>query len=104
MAESLDFIAGLEADYIIPGHGPVVTKKYLATQSAFIREWVDAVADGIARGWSKPECIEHISFLDRYPVDIGQEERGPAIQKWNVTCIYDYLKGVGPRFQWRLDF
>ena len=101
--KSLDFLGRLDIDHIIPGHGPVVTKNYLAVQSAFIREWVDAVAAGIARGWSKEECVARISFLDRCPVDIGQEDRGPMIQKWNVTCIYDYLKGEGPRFKWRLD-
>lgn len=100
---SLEFLGTLDVDYIIPGHGPVVTKEYLAVQSAFIREWVDAVAAGIARGWSKEECVAKISFLDRYPVDIGQESSGPMIQQLNVKCVYDYLKGECPRFKWRLD-
>jgi hypothetical protein len=99
----LAFLDTLDVDYIVPGHGPVVTKEYLAIQSAFIREWVAAVAAGIARGWSKEECVANISFLDRCSVDIGQEERGPLVQEMNVKCLYGYLKGEGPNFKWRLD-
>ena len=40
----------VDVDYIIPGHGPVCTKAYVAVQSAFIREWVTAVAVGISKG------------------------------------------------------
>jgi cyclase len=101
--KSLEFLSTLDIDYIIPGHGPVVTKEYLAVQSAFIREWIDAVAVGIAKGWGKEECMERISFLDRYPVDIGQETSGPMIQRLNVKQIYDYLQGQSTRFKWNLD-
>lgn len=88
---SLKFIESLDVDYIVPGHGSVCTKKYIPVQSAFIREWMTAVALGIARGWSKEECIRNISFLDRFPVDIGQEYMGPRVQEMNVTALYDYL-------------
>jgi cyclase len=92
----------LDVDYIIPGHGPVVTKEYLLVQKAFILEWVAAAEAAMARGWSKEGCVAKISFLDRCPVDIGQEERGPQVQQMNVECLYDYLKGKGPYFKWRL--
>ena len=88
---SLELIATLDVDYIVPGHGPVCEKSYIATQSAFIREWIAAVAAGMAKGWDKGECIARISFLDRYPVDTGQEASGPMIQRLNVECLYDFL-------------
>ena len=91
--KSLEFLAGLDLDYVVPGHGPVVSKNYLTTQCCFIREWVAAVSVGINKGWSKEECVERISFLERCPVDIGQEESGPMIQKLNVTHLYDFLTG-----------
>ena len=96
---SLDFLKTLDVDLIIPGHGPVVSKDYLAKQSAFIREWVTTVAVGIARGWSKEECIKRISFLDRFPVDIGQESSGPMIQEKAVDRIFNFLQGKLERFQ-----
>jgi len=89
--KSLKYLESLDVDFIVPGHGPVCTKQYISVQSAFIREWVTAVALGISKGWSKEECIRRISFLDRFPVDIGQEFMGPKVQEMNVTALYDYL-------------
>ena len=89
--KALKRIGSLEIDYIVPGHGPVCTKECVNVQSAFLREWMTAVALGISRGWSKAECIKQISFLDRFPVDIGQEYMGPRVQEMNVSALYDYL-------------
>ena len=88
---SLRFLESLDVDQVIPGHGPVATKEVFPVQAAFLREWMAAVAVGIAKGWSKAECIERISFLDRFPVDIGQEYMGPRVQEMNVSALYDYL-------------
>jgi cyclase len=88
---SLARIEALNVQTIVPGHGPICTKDYIPVQSAFIREWVTAVAVGISKGWSKEECMRKISFLDRYPVDIGQAFMGPRIQEMNVSNLYDYL-------------
>ncbi|NQU16314.1 MAG: MBL fold metallo-hydrolase [Desulfobacteraceae bacterium] len=96
---SLGFLSTLDLDYIVPGHGPICKKDYIPKQGAFIREWVTAVAVGIAKGWSKEECIERISFLDRFPVDMGQESAGPMIQERAVDRIYDFLHGKAERFR-----
>jgi len=93
---SLKAIESLYTKHIIPGHGPVCTKDYIPVQSAFIREWVTAVAVGIARGWNVEECVKNISFLDRFPVDIGQEHMGPRVQELNVRALYDYLTQKKP--------
>jgi cyclase len=89
--KSLKYLESLDVAFIVPGHGPVCTKQYISVQSAFIREWVTAVALGISKGWSKEECIRRISFLDRFPVDIGQEFMGPKVQEMNVTALYGFL-------------
>lgn len=89
--QSLQFLKSLDFDIIVPGHGPVVEKRYLDVQISFIFEWVTAVALGVAKGWTLEECQERISFADRFPVDIGQEEMMPVIQKKNVKCVYDLL-------------
>jgi len=96
---SLDFLRSLDVNYIVPGHGPICNKDYISKQSSFIREWVTAVAGGIAKGWTKEECVERISFLDRYPVDVGQESAGPMIQQKAVERIFDFLLGKIERFK-----
>jgi glyoxylase-like metal-dependent hydrolase (beta-lactamase superfamily II) len=89
--KTLDFIGSLDVDHIVPGHGPVVGKNYLFEQKAFLHEWLQAVGLGMSRGWSKEECVARISFADRCPVDIGQEEVMEYIQTYNVRACYDYL-------------
>jgi len=96
---SLSLLSELDVEFIIPGHGPVCGKDYIPRQSAFIREWVTAVAVGIAKGWSKEECVKRISFLDRFPMDVGQESIGPMVQQLNVERIYDFLQGKTEKFQ-----
>ena len=89
--DTLHFLSELEVDYIVPGHGPVVGKAYLKQQAAFIHEWISAVAYGMSKGWEREECVKNISFADRCPVDIGQEDVMDYVQTENVRKIYDYL-------------
>lgn len=88
---ALDRIAGLDVDHVIPGHGPVTTTAYLATQKAVLLDWVAAVADAVAKGWSRDETIERVNFADRFPVDIGQEYMMSYIQRHNAGALWDRL-------------
>ena len=92
--KSLDFLKTLDADYIIPGHGPVCTKMEMDVQKAFLLEWVTSVQVALSKGWTKEECLKKISFLDRFPVDIGQEFMGEHVTKNNISALYDKLNGV----------
>jgi len=94
LLKTLGFLETLDYQYIVPGHGPVVGKEYIREQRAFIYEWIAAVAKGMQAGWSLDECKEKISFADRYPVDIGQDEMMQYIQETNVARCYNYLSGA----------
>jgi len=94
---ALERIRALDVDHVVPGHGPVTNKAYVDVQRAFLMEWVTAVAVGVAKGWTKEECIARISFADRFPVDVGQEYMMGHIQRENVSALYDKLAaGVRP--------
>ncbi len=88
---ALDQIAALDVDRVIPGHGPVTTTRYLATQKAVLFDWRAAVADAVAKGWSREETIQRVNFADRYPVDIGQEYMMDYIQRHNAGALWDQL-------------
>jgi cyclase len=88
---SLDVIGGLDVDYVVPGHGPVTTKTYLATQRAVLLDWLGAVANAVAQGWSREETIARVNFADRYPVDIGQGHMMNHIQTLNAASLWDKL-------------
>jgi cyclase len=88
---SLARVAALDVDHLVPGHGPVTTTRYLATQRAVLIEWVNGVAAAIAKGWSREETIERVNFAARYPVDIGQGYMMGHIQTQNAASLYDKL-------------
>jgi len=89
--KSLHFLSTLDVDYIVPGHGEVISKDNLKEQNVFLHDWLSAVSDGIAKGWDKEECVKRISFADRCPVDIGQADAMDYVQTCNVRVVYDYL-------------
>jgi cyclase len=91
---SLDVVRGLDVDYIVPGHGPVTTKKYLATQRAVLLEWLSAVASAVAKGWSREETISRVNFAERYPVDVGQGYMMDHIQTLNAASLWDKLTAL----------
>lgn len=93
--KTLDFLDTLDVDVVIPGHGPICDRSAFSTQRAFLLEWLATVATGIAKGWTKEECIQRISFLDRFPVDIGQEYMGEFVMRRNISALYDKLSPVG---------
>jgi cyclase len=96
--EALERIRALDVDWIVPGHGPVVTKAYIDVQRAQLLEWLSAVAAAIGRGWSREETIARVDFRDRFgPVDIGQGYMMDYIQAWNAGALYDKLTGSARR-------
>lgn len=88
---ALDRIGELDVDTIVPGHGPVTDKSYLAVQRSNLLDWKAAVAAAIANGWSREETVERVHFRDRYPVDIGQEYMMDHIQTLNAGALYDKM-------------
>jgi cyclase len=89
---ALDILSELDVDYIIPGHGPVCTKREINTQRALLHEWMSIVAGGVAKGLSKEECLGTLEAVkNRMPVDIGQEYMIDFVIKNNTYALYDKL-------------
>jgi cyclase len=94
--EALERIRQLDVDHLVPGHGPVVTLDYIHTQRAVLLEWKAAVADAVARGWSRDETIERVRFDDKFgPVDVGQGYMMDHIQTLNAGSLWDKLTAMG---------
>lgn len=92
---ALERIGSLDVDWIVPGHGPVQTKRYLDTQRSMLMEWTTAVAIAVAKGWTREETIERVNFAERYPVDIGQGYMMNHIQTLNAASLWDKLTALG---------
>jgi cyclase len=94
---ALERIRTLDVDWIVPGHGPVVSKQYLDVQRSHLMEWKTAVATAVANGWTREETVERVNFKDRFgPVDIGQGYMLDYIQNLNAGTLYDKLTGAIP--------
>jgi cyclase len=91
---SLDVVQALDVDHVVPGHGPVTTKRYLPTQRAVLLEWLCAVAAAVAKGWSREETISRVNFAERYPVDVGQGHMMDHIQTLNAASLWDKLTAL----------
>lgn len=88
---ALDQLAALDVDWVIPGHGPVQKPAYIARQRANLTDWVTAIADAVAQGWSREETVAKVNFTSRYPVDIGQGYMMNHIQTLNAGSLYDKM-------------
>ena len=88
---SLDIIRGLDVDRVVPGHGPVTTMASVDAQRAVLLGWKTAVADAIAKGWTRDETVARVNFAERSPVDIGQGYMMDYIQTLNAGSLWDKL-------------
>jgi cyclase len=86
---ALNRIADLKVDVVVPGHGRVTTLRSVATQRAVLLEWVHAVADAVAQGWSREETVSRVTFADKWPVDVGLESMAEHIQTLNAGSLWD---------------
>jgi cyclase len=58
--------------------------------------WKAAVADAVAKGWSREETIARVRFDDRFgPVDVGQAYMMDHIQNQNAASLWDKLTATG---------
>ena len=94
--EALERIRQLDVDDLVPGHGPVQTIKYVDTQRAVLLAWKAAVADAVAKGWTREETIARVRFDDVFgPVDVGQGYMMDHIQNNNAGSLWDKLTALG---------
>jgi len=92
---SLDRIASLDVDYVVPGHGPVTTGRYVRRQRAVLLEWIAAVAEAVARGWSREETMARVNPGSQLPVDVGLEHMTQHIGTLNAASLWDKLTSAG---------
>ena len=94
--EALERIRQLDVDHVVPGHGPVTTLVAVDAQRAVLLTWKAAVAEAVAKGWTREETIARVRFDDRFgPVDVGQGYMMDHIQTLNAASLWDKLTALG---------
>lgn len=68
---SLDRLEKLDVDRIVPGHGEICDKARIKVMRDNLVFLIDAVKEGIAKGWGPQEIQERVPFSDRFALDWG---------------------------------
>jgi cyclase len=94
--DSLEIIRALDADTLVPGHGPVTDLSYVDKQRSVLLGWKAAVADAVAAGWTREETQARVKFPDLGPVDVGQEYMLEYVETLNAGSLFDKFTSRQP--------
>ena len=89
--ESLYLLKKLNADIIVPGHGPICGNNQIDAQISILYEWQYYVAKCIAKGMTQENCVKENKIRDRFPVDIGQEYMLDHVMENNIRVLYEKM-------------
>ena len=74
----------------------MTTIRYVETQRSVLLAWKAAVADAVAKGWTRDETMARVRFDDAFgPVDVGQGYMMDHIQTQNAATLWDKLTATG---------
>ncbi|HUI85592.1 MAG TPA: MBL fold metallo-hydrolase [Nitrososphaerales archaeon] len=86
--ESIEKIRKLDADVVVPGHGPLCTREYLDEQADIVRSWVDVVRDALKGGMSEAEAVSKVKCPDPYPIQPGVPLSAQDVDRRTVAHLY----------------
>jgi len=91
--ETLDALAKLDVQHIIPGHGAPCGPDAIGQVRAAVTGVMDEVRRGRDAGWSREEAQERIRYIDRFTYPAEYRERYHVLERLGVGRIHDWLGG-----------
>jgi cyclase len=88
---TLDRLQELDIDKVVPGHGEVQEKNYLAQMKKNIRTWISTVDDAVKKGMTLEEAQEKLTLEKEFP-NLSGDARTANIIRTNIARVYEYLK------------
>jgi cyclase len=89
--ESIQKMQQLDIVRIIPGHGNVCGKDFLAEMSRRLHFWIDKVQAALDKGWSLKETHEKITAAPDYPPE-AKEPRAAEMVRMGIDHLYEVLQ------------
>ena len=89
--ESLKKLKELDANKIIPGHGPVCDKAAIDATYENVQYITGEVKAAIAKGWSVEEVQEKVTLADRFP-PMGPDDPMKQMRQESLAGLYKALK------------
>ena len=87
--ESLDKLEKLDVDIIVPGHGDVCGKEQIEVMRDKVNFFIDAVREGIKKGWGVEEIVEKTPFDKKFSLDWGDAKE---LLNDGIAHLYELLK------------
>jgi cyclase len=89
---SLARIKKLDADRIVPGHGPVCGKEWIGLMEEKIEEILVRVRNAIAQGRTEDETAESVKYRDLCVLDDDYKDVHDKVEGVSVRMVYRFLK------------
>jgi cyclase len=89
--DSLKQIGQLDADILVPGHGPICNPSRVAEISAFIRSCIDAVTNAIDRGMSLEDTQDNVSLTGN-KANTAQDDFMAQAERESIARLYEVIK------------
>jgi len=77
---------------LVPGHGPVCTRKDVRTLTEYIEEMTRAVSEFYRAGLSRKDTVSKVKMLDWFPVKEKEQARAEQRMKTSLQRVYDEIK------------
>jgi cyclase len=93
--EALQAISALDFETLVPGHGEVCGKSYLAEQADILRRWVEVIGEYVDKGMTEDEVaaqpIDFQGLIDPYRTAQRQWE---MMDRCNDHCLRNVYKKI----------
>lgn len=94
--EAARFLEGIDAEWIVPGHGRVSRPAEVRVFRQQMEELIGKVADGMAKGEPREVLAERIRFEDRIHISTGGSPSYPdhlieLFQRKSIEAIHDQI-------------
>jgi cyclase len=89
--KSLDKLQQLDIDKVVPGHGEVQDKRYLAQMKKNVQTWMNTVSAAVKKGLTLEEAQEKLTFMKEFP-DLPRNDRTNLTIRNNIARLFDYFK------------
>jgi cyclase len=91
--ETLNALARLRVEHIVPGHGAPCGPEAIPRVKAAVTGILDEVRRGWEAGWTREEAQDRIRYIDRFVYPAPMRERYHHLERLGIGRIYDWLHG-----------
>lgn len=91
--ETLDYLATLDLEHIVPGHGAPCGPDAIARVKAAVTAVIEEVRLGRDAGWTRDEAQARVLYIDRFTYPPEYRDRYHHLERLGVGRVYDWLSG-----------